>query len=327
MRLTWRACLAALLAAGLLTGCSAMGQRGNTQNDSALPSPGATIKQSAASPSLWQRLSGKSSGQAKAASKEDDALSLAMLRGRNHERAGEWDKAREVYEAVRRQDPERMEAVHRLGVVADSQRRHSEAELLFQEVLTRQPRNAAVLSDLGYCYFLQGQLSKAESALQKAAKLEPKTPRHWNNLGLAIGHQGRYDEALECFRKVGSEADAQFNLAFIYAAQEQTAKAKACFELALAADPLHRRSREALTSFEEYERLPKHLRELDDIAENGVRYVPYVEGSDPTGVEQAGGVATSQEASRAARALFSDARGMLNRNMASQRAEDMAGQP
>ena len=270
MRLDLRACLAGLLAAGLFGGCSAMSQR-----ETALPSPGATIKQSAASsPSLWGKLTGQSSAKAKAASQEDEALSLAMLRGRNHERSGEWDKAREVYEAVRRQDPERLEAVHRLGVVADSQRRHGEAELLFQEVLAKEPRNAAVLSDLGYCYFLQGQLAKAESALRKATLVEPATPRHWNNLGLAIGHQGRHEEALACFRKTGSEADAQFNLAFIYAAQEQPGQAKTCFELALAADPLHRRAREALTSFEEYERLPKHLRELDDIAENGVRYVP-----------------------------------------------------
>ncbi len=323
MRCDLRACLAGLLAAGLFSGCSAMGQR-----ESALPSPGATINQSASSPtSLWQRLTGKSSAKRKAASKEDEAFSLAMLRGRNHERAAEWDKAREVYEAVRREDPERIEAVHRLGVVADAQRRHAEAELLFQEVLSKQPRNAAVLSDLGYCYFLQGQLSKAESALRKATILEPASQRHWNNLGLAIGHQGRHEEALECFRKTGSEADAQFNLAFIYAAQEQPDKAKGCFELALAADPLHRRAREALSSFEEYERLPRHLRELDDIADSGVRYVPYVEGGDGGSVEFAApdsGVATSQGASRAARALYSESRGM-HRNMASQRADDMAG--
>jgi Flp pilus assembly protein TadD len=320
MHWSLRAGLAGLLAAGLFSGCSAMGQR-----DAGLPSPGATINASSPT-SLWHRLTGQSSARRKAASKEDEALSLAMLRGRNHERSGEWDKAREVYEAVRREDPQRLEAVHRLGVVADAQRRHAEAELLFQEVLARQPRNAAVLSDLGYCYFLQGQLSKAESALRKATILEPASPRHWNNLGLVVGHQGRHEEALACFRKVGSEADAQFNLAFLYAAQEQPGQAKGCFELALAADPLHRRAREALTSFEEYERLPQHLRELEDIAESGVRYVPYVEGSEAGRVELTGGeggVATSQGASRAARALFSDARGM-HRNMASQRAEDMA---
>src|SRR4029453_1209563 len=100
---------------------------------------------------------------------------------------------------------------------------------------------------------LQGQLAKAESALGKAAKFEPGNNRYWNNLGLVLGHQGRYEQALDCFRKSGSEADAQYNLAFIYATQERVDEAKRSFQKALAIDPTHRRAREALTSFEEYE--------------------------------------------------------------------------
>jgi Tfp pilus assembly protein PilF len=310
-----------------------------------LPSPWATVKKAPAqgssasiadtaapsggsSPSLLSKLTGKPAAKSAADKKEQKGLGVAMLRGRNHERAGEWDKAREVYEEARKNNPDSAELAHRLGVVADAQRRHAEAELLFQFALQQDRDNPSVLSDLGYCFFLQGQMTKAESALRKATRLEPSNPRHSNNLGLVLGHQGRYDEALNYFRKTGSEADAQYNLAFIYAAQEQAEKAKVCFEAALAADPLHRRAREALSSFEEYERLPKHLRDLEDIAENGVRYVPYVEGSEKGGgVQQASAeesATTSLGANRAAQALHTEARGMLGRNMASQRANDMA---
>jgi tetratricopeptide (TPR) repeat protein len=311
-----------------------------------LPSPWATVKKeparkqpargslddTAANPPLLSKISlnstsHKASAKPKAVEKQQEATNVALLRGRNLERAGQWDKAREVYEAIRKLDPESPEVAHRLGVVADAQRRHSEAEVFFQFALEHDRQNATVLSDLGYCYFLQGQLTKAESALIKATRIEPANPRHWNNLGLVVGHQGRHEEALQCFRKCGSEADAQYNLAFVYAAQEQPAKAKHCFEEALAADPLHKRAREALSSFEEYDRLPPHLRDLEDVADSGVRYVPYIEGSENGSVQPASaesGVATSLNANRAAQALHTEARGMLNRNMASQRAEDTA---
>jgi tetratricopeptide (TPR) repeat protein len=180
------------------------------------------------------------------------------------------------------------------------------------------------LADLGYCYYLQGQLPKAESALAKATKIDPSNHRYWNNLGLVVGYQGRYEDALDCFRKSGSEADAHYNLAFIFAGQERVDDAKRRFQMALAHDPTHRRAREALASFDEYERQPKELRNLDAVADDGVRYIPYIEGANSK--DSDGAVAnanTSFTASRVARALHQESRGMLSGNMASQRSEQM----
>jgi tetratricopeptide (TPR) repeat protein len=229
-----------------------------------------------------------------------------------------------VYEEIRQKHPDHIEAVYRLGIVADAQKRHAEAEQLFLMALERQPRNAALLADLGYCYFLQGQLTKAESALRKATTLEPSNQRFSNNLGLVVGHLGRHQEALEHFRQGGSEADAQYNLAFVFAAQERPAEAKVCFQAALGSDPTHRRAREALSSFEEYERMPAYLRDMHDVADNGVKYVPYIEGSESAEVAFAGGASTSYNASRVARTLHTESQGLRSRNMASQRADEMA---
>jgi Flp pilus assembly protein TadD len=273
----------------------------------------------------------KKSSNTKQPAQEDESVAMAMLSGLNYERARNWNQARRVYEEIRRKHPEHVEAAHRLGIVADAQRRHTEAEQLFLFALERQPRNPEILSDLGYCYYLQGQLAKAEAALVKATRLAPSNQRYWNNLGLVLGHQGRYDEALDCFRKSGSEADAQYNLAFVYAAQERVEDAKRCFQAALVSDPTHRRAREALASFEAYERLPVHLRDLDVVDEDGVRYVPYIEGQSQDEGQVAAGsqdtAVSSYTASRATRALLRESRGLANRNMASQRAEDLASGP
>jgi tetratricopeptide (TPR) repeat protein len=320
----------AIIVSAMLSGCAGMQDR-ESQWPS-LPSPWSTVKNSpprsafdktnaTADAAKTSKVKAKTTAKSK---EPDESLTLAMLNGLNFERSGEWKQAREVYEEVRKKDPENVDAAHRLAIVADAQRRHIEAEQLFLFALERRPRSAELLADLGYCYYLQGQLAKAESALAKATKLAPENDRHWNNLGLVIGHQGRYDESLECFRKTGSEADAHYNLAFIYSAQERVADAKRCFQMALASDPTHRQAREALTSFEEYERLPADLRVVeDDLAADGVRYVPYIEGESATAGE--GEVAnTSFTASRATRALQNESRGMLNRNMASQRTDNFS---
>jgi Flp pilus assembly protein TadD len=313
-----------------LAGCA--GMQGREGKWPALPSPWATVKNSPPRSALEQSAARDSGARKRPALlskrkssdavKPDEGTTLAILNGMNYERGGNWKQAREVYEELRKQDPENIEVVHRLGIVADAQRRHAEAEQLFLMVLEREPRNAALLADLGYCYYLQGQLAKAESALNKATKLEPGEARYWNNLGLAIGHQGRHEEALECFRKSGSEADAHYNLAFIYSAQERVPEAKRSFYAALAHDPTHRRAREALSSFEEYERLPHDLRDVDDLATDGIRYVPYIESAANSDSGEV--AATSFTASRAARALHNESRGMLGRNMASQRSDEMA---
>lgn len=323
----------------LATGCAGTQER-NSPPWLSLPSPWSSMRntppRSRISDEELSLSSAKSKTPPKAMakskdkkSKDEESAAMAILRGVNHERSGEWEKARQIYEDVRQKQPDNMEAIHRLAIVADAQRRHAEAEHLFLLALEKDPRNPALLGDLGYCYFLQGQLPKAESALRKATTIEPSNQRYCNNLGLVVGHLGRHEEALDWFRKAGSEADAQYNLAFVYAAQDRPLEAKVCFQTALGSDPTHRRAREALSSFEEYERLPPYLRDLNEVADNGVKYVPYIEGSESSQVAQAGGQAsatTSYNASRVARALHTESQGLRSRNMASQRADEVAGQ-
>jgi Flp pilus assembly protein TadD len=308
------------------TGCAGTG-RGNPLGDLSLPSPWATVKaakQEQAKTSVSR--TGKQSQRK--TSETDSQIALDILRARGLENTGDYDKARKIYETLRKTHPDNLEVIHRLGVVADAQRRHGEAEGMFLYVLTREPQNAEVLSDLGYCYYLQGQLTKAESALLKATVIEPENELYHNNLGLVVGQQGRFDDALEHFQRGGTKADAYFNLAFVYASRDQADKAKDCFVMALSEDPTHANAREALRSFEEFERMPEHLQEADDIglANGRVRYVPYFEGQ-PKGegdVQTAGMDAplpTSGTASRATRALHMQSRGMLDRNLQSQRNE------
>ena len=297
----------ALAAVACLSGCASMPGT-DWFGGTSLPSPRATL-----SASNWGR------------SKTEDSASIGqqLAEGRNLERAGQPDKARKVYEELRVKHPDNAVVAHRLGIVADTQRRHGEAEQLFLFALEKDPENAEVLTDLGYCYYLQGKLDKAEKYLAQAVAKAPTDGRARNNLGLVLGHLGRDEEALTHFKAAGSEADAYFNLAFVCASQDRIPDAKTCFRKALAVDPSHQQAREALLAFEEYDALPPNLRELRDMqyADGGVRYVPHVEGAgDGSYVAQAGGqMPANRDAGRVTRDLQNRSRGLGNRNMSSAR--------
>jgi len=228
-------------------------------------------------PSKFDQLLQKSPSEKEKDLRPSDYLA-ELAKGRNLERAAKHDEARKIYERLIAGYPNRCDAYHRLGVVADHQRRHREAEALYTQAIRLKGNDSQLFNDLGYCLFLQGKLQKAESSLLKAVALRPSDARARNNLGLILGHLGRYEEALEQFRHGGSEGDAYYNLAFVRASREEVDEAKECFRLALAADPTHERARRALETFSQYENDPEGLEHLDAFVQDGVRWVPYIEG-------------------------------------------------
>jgi Flp pilus assembly protein TadD len=203
-----------------------------------------------------------------------------IAKARLQEKSGKYDRARDIYEKLIRSHPDQYEAYHRLGVVADRQKRLCEAEELFSQAVRLDQEDPELFNDYGYCLFLQGKLDHAELALLKAVSLSPRNPRFLNNLGMVCGHQGRHEEAMEHFRLAGSEADALYNMAFVLAAQENVDGAKNCFHLALQADPTYEPAKQALESFQEFEADPDGRLDRLPLADNGLPWVPYVEGSE-----------------------------------------------
>lgn len=226
-----------------------------------------------------------------------------MTKARNYEISDKLDKAREVYEQLIVDYPERYEPYHRLAVVADRQKRYREAQSLYTEALRIKPGDPQLLNDLGYCFFLQGQLNKAERAILKAVSMDPSNPRYRNNLGLVYGHRGEHERALDEFRRAGSEADSQYSLAFIFASQDDIESAKDRFRMALASDPTHEKARNALRDFERYDKDPQGALDNSAIVKNGVRYVPYIEPANSNSGAQHALASATDEAPQTATGL------------------------
>ena len=235
----------------------------------------------------------------KGAKREGPELSQQLTQGRNLEQVGKYEEARKVYEKLIVAHPDRFEPYHRLGVVADRQKRYREAQALYAQAIRREPRNPDLFNDLGYSLFLQGKLEKADVAMLKAVALSPSEARYRNNLGMVLAHMERYEEALAEFRRAGSDADAYYNLAFALTAKNRVEDATDCFRLALAADPNHEPSRRALESFAEYEESPDALAANRPIVEEKVLWIPYSEdGGSATGVRQTAMESSSNDTGR-----------------------------
>jgi len=237
---------------------------------------------------------------------ENGGFTKRYSQARSLESSNKLDEARAIYQELIAQYPKRWEPYHRLGLVADRQRRFTEAESLLTEALRRKPFDPEIFGDLGYCYYLQGKLDKAESALIKAVSIKPSDARYRNNLGLVYGASGRLEDALESFRHAGSEADAQYNMAFIMAMRNDMQGAKKRFQMALSIDPSHDGAYKALKSFEKTEREGEQGLE-PEISADGRRWVPYLEDASQT---------AAASNNTATQALQAKARGMMQNRMA-----------
>ncbi len=316
---------------------------------SSLPSPKSTVKaseskkpasesQKPANPT-WFNWIGSSSSNSKGTSTSTDAglpepksnlnpndereMLADLTRGKNYQTVGELEKARKIYEELRVRFPQEPEPAYHLGVIADMQRKHQQAEALFSFAVQQRPQNATYCGALGYCYFMQGKYRESEVTLIRAAHMAPKNIRIRNNLGLAMGMQGKYSEALSQFAACGSEADAYFNLAYIYALQDKTEESKQCFRKSLSIDPTHQKARDGLGAFTRYETLPPHLQKSDDyLDDRGVKWIPYVEPA--SGQVQAASAempAGNRSIGSAQRQLQDAARPNRAQNLQSQRGE------
>ncbi len=325
----------------MFAGCSGMGSKSKSLV-AGLPSPKATVdsaekaKPAAKSPGLFSKLSPKTDPNAQ-------AINDLLTQARAYESRGKEDKAAKNYEEVLSMDRNNLTALHRLGVIADSQGAVEEAETFLTQAIKQAPKNAEICSDLGYCYFLQERYSDAEALMRQAITHDPKNSLYHNNLGLVLGHENKYDEAFAEFSKAGSKADAYYNMAFVFAMQDHVEEAQECFREVLNVKPDHKGAREALANFQASEKGGTDAeRKLAQKPHDNREWIPYVEpgsGEDSSSVAQASGTNAASRASsvkqasgemslpktsdvsRFTRALHKRSAGVMNHHMASQRGD------
>jgi Tfp pilus assembly protein PilF len=216
-----------------------------------------------------------------AAGKFESSLSLARL----HERHGQVESARQVYEAILEQDAANGLANHRLAVIAARQRRFDQADRHFQQALAGGSPSSELLADVGYFDYLQDRLPEAEQKFRQALELDGGNRAARTNLALVLGEQGRLEEAFAEFRRAGGEAQAHANLAYVCALLGDMERAESEYHRALALDPQLKPAAEALAQIGERRRALRpqrtNVRREQQVASTIPRRLPAPRQPDP----------------------------------------------
>jgi tetratricopeptide (TPR) repeat protein len=121
------------------------------------------------------------------------------------------------------------------------QRRFTDAEKKYQQVVDAAPENHFALANLAVTQIQAGKLSAAQVALEKALSLKPDDIFASVNLANVYCRQGRFDDSIAILNRV-IPADPQNAVAHNYLAialgkKGETAKAEESFRQSLAIDP------------------------------------------------------------------------------------------
>jgi Flp pilus assembly protein TadD len=96
-----------------------------------------------------------------------------------------------------------------LGAVFDKQKRFSDAEATFRQLIAREPNDAQALNYLGYMLADRGErLDESVSLLERALKVEPDNGSYLDSLGWAYYKQGKLDQAADQLKRASEQLTA-----------------------------------------------------------------------------------------------------------------------
>jgi predicted O-linked N-acetylglucosamine transferase (SPINDLY family) len=166
-----------------------------------------------------------------------EALALAV---RLHQ-GGDLPQAEQLYRAILQADPNQVDALHLLGVIAYQAGHHEQAAASIGQALRLQPNAAEMHNNLGMVFQAQGKLAEAQDCYRQALRLQPGFAAAHYNLGNVLKDQGQLDEAAACYQQAvrlqPDHADAHNNLGTLLKSQGRLVEATACYRQALRLRP------------------------------------------------------------------------------------------
>jgi tetratricopeptide (TPR) repeat protein len=137
-----------------------------------------------------------------AAAKYPKTPGVALALGSAFERQKKYTEAEAVFRQMIAENPNSADALNSLGYMfAERGQRLDEAVALVQRALVIEPDNGAYLDSLGWAYFQQNRLEEAEAPLREAAKQLPTVSVIQSHLGDLLHKRGLHEEAISAWQK------------------------------------------------------------------------------------------------------------------------------
>jgi Flp pilus assembly protein TadD len=179
-------------------------------------------------------------------------IAEALALGAQHDQAGQFDRAEQIYRQVLQAQPGHVEALHRLGTVVFRQGRFQEAARTLRQAYTLSPQSPQISRDLraataachnerGFALQQQNRLDEARACYLEALKVEPACVAAHGNLGNVLQLQEKLADAERSYRRVldfaPNSAQALTDLAYLAQMQGRYDEALELCRRAIELDP------------------------------------------------------------------------------------------
>jgi tetratricopeptide (TPR) repeat protein/2-polyprenyl-3-methyl-5-hydroxy-6-metoxy-1,4-benzoquinol methylase len=155
--------------------------------------------------------------------------------------AGELAQADRLYRGVLAIDPNHVESLHHLGIIALQTGRHADARDLIGKALGLNDRIPECHYHIGLALAMLGEMNQAAVHNRRAIELKPDYAEAHLNLGNVLKNQGRPREAAACYELAlvsrPDFAEARFNLANVLCDEGRLDAAIGLYREALALRP------------------------------------------------------------------------------------------
>lgn len=130
------------------------------------------------------------------------ALQKQLEAGIAHQRKGELDKARSIYESILRAHPAQPDALNLLGTLHLQENNLPRAIELLGAAVRLRPSDPTILNNAGFALTLARRFEEAVECLERAVSIQPDFIQALNNLGRALRMAGRDADAIYCCERL-----------------------------------------------------------------------------------------------------------------------------
>lgn len=166
-----------------------------------------------------------------------EALTIAV----QHHQAGRLQAAEQLYRQVLAIDPQQVDALHLLGVIAHQAGRHEMAVELIRAAIRLNASVPTFHNNLGNALKDLGQYAEAMACYSRVVQLNPQFSQAHYNMGVVLQVQGRLMDAIACYRqavKLNPDlAEAHNNLGECLKDAGQISEAIDCYRRAVSVNP------------------------------------------------------------------------------------------
>jgi tetratricopeptide (TPR) repeat protein len=155
----------------------------------------------------------------------------------SRQRTNALELARKCYQQAIKTDAERKDCYLGLAQVYDQLNENERMVATYEKGIKKWPKDASLRFEFGMAQARRKEWEPALAHMKEAGELDPENRSYETTYAYTLARAGRWQESYQAFCKVGTPAEAHYNIARMLHHLRQDDASREHLELALAADP------------------------------------------------------------------------------------------